>query len=85
MPRKYQPLWERIKITGTAKVVASPNIHTRIMKAVQKEKLNDINYKLVLDLEVKKAILKTTISPIAPNTIIFTLRLLDRDINIGDL
>ena len=50
MPRKYLALWERIKVTGTAKVVASPNIHIRIMKAVQKEKLNDTSYKITLKL-----------------------------------
>lgn len=45
--RKYQPIWEQIKETHTASLSANPIVHKRIIKAVTKEKLNDLGWKLM--------------------------------------
>lgn len=43
--REYQPIWNRIKTTNSASIVASPELHRRIIKAVIKEKYMDTAYK----------------------------------------
>ena len=45
--RKYQPIWEQLKLHGTVSLSANPSLHKRIIKAVTKEKLNDLGYKLM--------------------------------------
>lgn len=55
--RKYQPIWEELKLTNTCKIVVHKSLHKRIIKAVIKEKYNDIKFKLFLADKGKKAIL----------------------------
>lgn len=45
--RKYQPIWERLKLYHTAKLAAPIGLHARIVKAVIKEKYMDIGWKLL--------------------------------------
>ena len=44
--RLYEPIWQELKQTGTAKLTANRALHRRIIKAVIKEKWLDIGYKL---------------------------------------
>ena len=44
--RKYQPVWEQIKINKICELSAHRLHHPRIIKAVKKEKDMDILYKL---------------------------------------
>ena len=37
--RKYQPIWLKLKRTGSASIAAHPLLHARIIKAVVKEKM----------------------------------------------
>lgn len=48
--RKYEPIWIKLKAEGTASLAAQPSLHARIIKAVRKEKDEDIGWKL-LNLE----------------------------------
>jgi len=45
--RQYQPIWNQIKQTGTATIVAPVAFHRRIIQAVRKEKWRDIGWKLL--------------------------------------
>lgn len=45
--RKYQPIWDQLKLHGTVSLSATPSLHKRIIKAVIKEKLKDLGYKLL--------------------------------------
>ena len=45
--RKYQPIWEQLKLHSTVSLSATPALHKRIIKAVIKEKLKDLGYKLI--------------------------------------
>ena len=47
--RKYQAIWEALKKEGSCVVTAAPPFHPRIIKAVIKEKYNDLGYKLLLE------------------------------------
>lgn len=47
MPRLYQPIWESLKANKKVTIQASPEVHRRIIKAVTKEKYNDIGYKVL--------------------------------------
>lgn len=67
---KYQPLWELIRKDHTAKIIASPRLHKRIIKAVTKRKDLDLTYKFMCGESHKKAILSTHIEG---NTVTFTL------------
>ena len=51
--RKYQPIWEQLKLTGTASLAAPLTAHRRIVLAVRKEKTKDIGWKYQ-NLEAKK-------------------------------
>ena len=44
--RKYQPIWEELKVNFIARVRAEESVHRRIIKAVRKEKANDHAWKL---------------------------------------
>ena len=44
--RKYQPVWEQIKLTGKCEISSHKAYHWRIRKAVWKEKDLDLLYKL---------------------------------------
>lgn len=53
--REYEPIWIRLKQKKVAALVASPKLHRRIMKAVCKERNNDLAYKLELSESNRKA------------------------------
>jgi hypothetical protein len=46
--RKYQPIWERLKVERVAQVSAPPKMHARIIKAVRKEKWEDHHWRRML-------------------------------------
>lgn len=46
--RKYQPIWEQIKLHSTVSLAAETKAHARIVKAVRKEKDIDVGWKLLL-------------------------------------
>lgn len=56
--RKYQPIWEQVKLHSTASLAANPAMHARIIKAVRKEKYMDVGWKLLLSEQCKKYELK---------------------------
>jgi hypothetical protein len=45
---QYLPIWNRLKLHGTATIVAMPALHRRIIKAVQKRRDRDLGFKLQL-------------------------------------
>ena len=71
--RKYQPIWEAIKKNNTASIVASTNLHPRIIKAVRKEKNLDVGHKLLLSDKGLKSILIITTHPINKEMLSFSL------------
>lgn len=46
MSRHYEPVWEKIKLTGYCEISAHRAYHMRIKKAVVKEKDMDLFYKM---------------------------------------
>ena len=46
--RKYQRIWEELKLTKKASIVAPVETHTKIINAVRKEKTKDLGWKLIL-------------------------------------
>lgn len=58
--RTYQPIWEELKRSNTCKISANKSLHKRIVKAVIKEKYNDVNFKLYLADKGQKAVLTHT-------------------------
>lgn len=60
MPRKYAPIWNNLKATGSCVITAPKGLHARIVKAVIKEKHNDVGYALLLSEEGKIARLYTS-------------------------
>lgn len=77
--RKYQPIWQVLKDKSICEVAAHTNLHRRIIKAVIKEKYNDLKFKLFLADKGKRAILEHTKKH---NVITFTLVI---SIGVGDL
>lgn len=51
--RKYASIWERLKSTYKAQIIASIALHPRIKKAVIKEKYNDLGFKHLCNEENK--------------------------------
>lgn len=52
--RKYEALWNKIKENSKASVIAEESLHSRIIKAVKKEKNEyDVGWKLQ-QLEINK-------------------------------
>lgn len=45
--RLYQPIWEKIRDTGKCSISAPSPMHKRIIKAVIKEKGNDLGFKVL--------------------------------------
>ena len=45
--RQYQPIWEQIKKTGTATLIAPVTSYARVIQAVHKEKWRDTGWKLL--------------------------------------
>jgi len=46
--RQYQLIWEGLKLHHKASLLADPATHTRIIRAVRKEKNKDIGFKLLM-------------------------------------
>ncbi|RLE97815.1 MAG: hypothetical protein DRJ63_08585 [Thermoprotei archaeon] len=44
--RKYERIWTRLKLCREATVEAKPEAHLRIFRAVRKEKMQDLAFKL---------------------------------------
>ena len=62
--RMYEPIWKELKSKGICSIRAAPAAHKRIIKAVIKEKYNDITFKvemeersLKLEIEVDKDVI----------------------------
>lgn len=56
--RKYQRIWEQLKINGRASLLADEDKHRRIIKAVTKEKSQDVLWQLVqAELGLKKKLI----------------------------
>lgn len=47
--RDYTPIWNQLKKDKVVSVAANTKLHSRIVKAVKKEKYMDIGYKLSID------------------------------------
>ena len=45
--RKYEPIWNELKLYGTVSISASLDMHPRIIKAVRKEKWKDAGWRLL--------------------------------------
>lgn len=45
--RKYQAIWEQVKIAGAAELIAPVASHPRIVNAVRKEKMKDLGWALL--------------------------------------
>ncbi len=72
--RKYQLIWETLKgsptIPATTSIVASTDLHSRIIQGVRKEKWRDDAHKLLLaESELKTHLIYTTVD----ETILFEL------------
>ena len=52
--RKYQPIWNEIKKHSTARLVAPPDKHIRIIQAVRKERWRDKGWAYSKSLEGAK-------------------------------
>lgn len=48
-PRAYYPIWKKLKADGVVSITANKLLHSRIIKAVAKEKWMDVGYKLEND------------------------------------
>ena len=46
--RKYYPIWRQLKNTGYCELIVHPALFRRVIKAVQKEKYQDIAYSFEL-------------------------------------
>ena len=53
--RQYQPIWEALKLRGYCKVAVPKPLHKRLIKAVIKEKYQDLGFKLLLDENSQRA------------------------------
>ena len=47
--RHYFPIWKQLKDHHTVSITASRPLHARIIKAVKKEKWQDMSYKLQIE------------------------------------
>ena len=70
--RKYQPIWEQIKSSGYCEISAHPAYHRRIIKAIWKEKTQDLEYKMQC-LETYPPIRTLNFTSISGSVIKFTL------------
>lgn len=70
IPSRYQPIWDMIKKTNKATIVAPPYLHKRIIKAVTRRKDIDITYKFICAESHKRAVMSTKVEG---NTIHFSL------------
>ena len=52
--RQYQLIWEGLKLHHKASLLADPALHTRIIRAVRKEKNKDIAWKYLQSESNKK-------------------------------
>jgi len=66
--RQYQPIWLKLKHDGTVSVTINRHLHSRLIKAVTKEKWMDILYKFeihpyssTLDISITGAVITFTL------------------------
>lgn len=52
--RMYQKIWITVRDRGECKLTANPRLHSRIRKAVIKEKYMDITYKMRCEMEGRR-------------------------------
>jgi len=57
--RKYQKIWERLKLAHSICVLIEKDEHSKIIKAVIKEKYLDAEYRESLSSKSQKAIIRT--------------------------
>jgi hypothetical protein len=74
--RKYQPIWEAIKLNGATSLRAPVATHDRIIGAVRKEKCRDLGWSLLLSEKGQKLFL---IEVTVGEVITFTLEDTKRD------
>lgn len=69
--RLYQPIWEHIKEKGYCNITSPKETHRRIIKAVIKEKNNDLAFKVLsaekwkwnkLQYEIQGSLIKFTLT-----------------------
>lgn len=90
MGRKYQSIWEQLKLKGICVITADPVLHARIKKAVTKEKYNDVVYKVEWDMKESGTLApvlsvsygKDANGKLIKNQLIFKLK---KPITLGDL
>ncbi len=46
--RLYQPVWEKLKADKKVSLSVPESLQPRVIKAIQKEKYNDVGYKFLL-------------------------------------
>lgn len=61
MSRLYEPIWRSVKDTGTCSIAAPSPLHSRIIKAVKKEKDKDLGFKVIMAEEGRAARLQITV------------------------
>lgn len=59
--RKYQPIWEQIKLHNKVSLAADPSLHDRIIMAVIKEKKKDVGWELLLLEQNKRKRLRSKV------------------------
>jgi len=85
--RQYEPIWNRIKTHNHASIVAPVESHSKIKKAVIKEKHMDEGYKLLLSEKALRAELVITSDKSNPKLITFSLdiKIVINNIGVNDL
>ena len=73
--RKYTPVWNALKSTGTVKLTAAKPFHKRIIRAVIKEKYMDLAYHFEMSHANRRPKLAYTVS----QTVI-TFRLIENSV-----
>ena len=77
--RKYEPIWIELKKNKVAAIKATPQLHSRIRKAVIKEKDKDVGFKLTeADKGLSHRLGFTVIGPVLTFVLSPRLNILDR-------
>jgi hypothetical protein len=77
--RQYEPIWIKLKASGEVSIAAPRQMHKRIIKAVHKEKYNDLAFRILLQEDHKRSWISNSASH---NKLTFKL---NYSIGIGDL
>lgn len=57
-PRKYEPIWNKLKAHGYCKIAAPVQDHYSIWRMVQKEKIQDLAHKAEVEIAGKTSKLR---------------------------